>query len=1308
MTDALGIPAHAPASNPANAPGGLAGLREAGDGDPVLGLERRVGALLEAMVARQKVLDAVKSDIAARREQARIAHDRTLAAIRQRRADETERVRSEAGRLLSEAESRAAARRQSLAERQTKAAQDLQTRFDEEMRSLKRSLEEALLMAEAMREAGEDGERKKTRELNERLTRALAEADELEAKAKRYIRSCRLAIPTVAVDASAAPPAGSATDDADAELQPEREIQELLGRGREHLDEILSTRAARLIAGVAPFALAPAVVLGAGVLGGAVALFEETRWPISAAIWSGSALVLAVLTLAILRGIATGAMRRVWAPFQADLAAIRVARDRALRNRADATEIAMLRLKDTEREEERDAHERYDGPIADLPVALARREKRLRDAVAVETEEIEREERDVAHQATTRRESELARIEREAADHDAREKARAASEREALAAEEVDRLRDARLEWIRVATESRDALRAATEIDREASPAWGTRAGLELPLARGRAPWFRFGSLAVDVASLPGGLPTDPDFHVEMPARIDIPAALGFPVRGNLVIETAADGRSAAIAAVHALLARLLVSIPPSKARFTFVDPVGLGENFAAFMHLGDEFEQLVGERIWTEPRAIEQRLIDISEHMETVIQKYLRNEFEDIDSYNDAAGEIAEPYRFLVCADFPANFSEQAAARMLSILRAGQRCGVHVILIRDPRAPLPDGITAEELTSSCQILRADASGRFQFAQGPFAVLPLTLDSPLPDPELIPLLERVGREAKSAARVEVPFDAIAPKPDTFWSLSSARNLRVPIGRAGATRLQQFLLGEGTSQHALIAGKTGSGKSTLLHAIITGIATWYSPDEVELWLIDFKKGVEFKTYAEHALPHARAVAIESDREFGLSVLEGLDAELSRRGELYREAGVQDIASYRKVRPDARMPRILLVIDEFQEFFLDDDRVAQGASMLLDRLVRQGRAFGMHAVLGSQTLGGAYSLARSTMGQMGVRIALQCNEADSQLILSDENLAARLLSRPGEAIYNDAGGRVEGNSPFQVAFLPDEKRDHWLGDVEVRARGRYDSLPRIVFEGDARAAMKLHPAMRGGLAADPRGNVRLWFGEAVAIKDPTCARLARAAGANVACISPRDDQAVSTTAAVLLSICAESPDAIIDVFDGTPADAPEYGVLERVAGARGVQANFIPYREIEAKLAEIAQDVTDRADRAGAPRRFVVIHQLQRYRTLRRNEDDFSFGASDAPPSPDKLLGGIVREGPVTGVHVVVMCDTLASLQRSFDRNALREFDWKVLFQISPTDSSTLIDSPAASRLGTNRGLLHSEELGMLEKFRPYVI
>src|SRR5947209_17738823 len=130
------------------------------------------------------------------------------------------------------------------------------------------------------------------------------------------------------------------------------------------------------------------------------------------------------------------------------------------------------------------------------------------------------------------------------------------------------------------------------------------------------------------------------------------------------------------------------------------------------------------------------------------------------------------------------------------------------------------------------------------------------------------------------------------------------------------------LGRGTSQHALVAGKTGSGKSTLLHALITNLAMHYGPDEVELYLIDFKKGVEFKTYATHELPHARVIAVESEREFGLSVLQRLDAELKRRGDLFRAHGAQDLRAYRQASGKP-LPRILLIVDEFQEFFVEDD-------------------------------------------------------------------------------------------------------------------------------------------------------------------------------------------------------------------------------------------------------------------------------------------------------------------------------------------------------------------------------------------------
>ncbi len=44
--------------------------------------------------------------------------------------------------------------------------------------------------------------------------------------------------------------------------------------------------------------------------------------------------------------------------------------------------------------------------------------------------------------------------------------------------------------------------------------------------------------------------------------------------------------------------------------------------------------------------------------------------------------------------------------------------------------------------------------------------------------------------------------------------------------------------------------------------------------------------------------------------------------------------------------------------------------------------------------------------------------------------------------------------------------------------------------------------------------------------------------------------------------------------------------------------------------------------------------------------------------------------------------------------------------RMLFQMSAADSSQLIDSPAAGRLGENRAFFYSEEQGRLEKFRPY--
>jgi hypothetical protein len=823
----------------------------------------------------------------------------------------------------------------------------------------------------------------------------------------------------------------------------------------------------------------------------------------------------------------------------------------------------------------------------------------------------------------------------------------------------------------------------------------------------------RFGEMTVNLAGLTEHMPQ----RLELPAAFAVPAMLEMPARASLLAEFDHAGRKATMDLARLLMTRLLTRVPAGRVKFTLFDPVGLGQTFAGFMHLADHDESLVGSRIWTEKEHIQQRLADLTEHMETVIQKYLRNEYATIDEYNAQAGELAEPFRYLVIADFPAGFEQESLRRLASIAMTGPRCGVYTIILRDSRQPLPQGTRMEDLLGHSVHLSCKG-GEFAWQDAVLKRFPLAVDATPGDKTLTGLMDKVGVAAKDAKRVEVPFESIAPANGAAWSMTSKDELRVPIGKCGATRLQALRLGVGVAQHTLVAGKTGSGKSNLMHTIVTNLALWYPPDEVEFYLVDFKKGVEFKAYVSSALPHARAIAVESDREFGLSVLQRVDAELSRRGVLFRDIGVQDIASYRE-KTGQKLPRTILLIDEFQEFFAEDDKLSQEAAGLLDRLVRQGRAFGVHLVLGSQTIGGSSGLARSTLGQVGVRVALQCSEADSQLILGDNNGAARLLTRPGEAIYNDAGGLLEANSPFQIAFLPDDEREEYLERIRQLSLKKHTTPPSpIVFEGNTAAALRDNRPLATLLERPDfppaTSAVPAYIGAPVAIKEPTAVTFRRQTGANVLMVGQQEESAVAIFASMISSLAAQHKpgEARFVLMDGSPADSRFYGLLERVLASTPHEATIVPWRGVPETVNELATIMAERQadDTKAGPAVYLLLVGLQRFRLLRKQEEDFSFSRSDEPAGPktDKQFAELLSEGPALGLHMVIWADTPITVERTLDRGALRQFDYRILFQMSASDSSNLIDSPLANRLGAHRGLLYSEEQGTFEKFRPYEV
>ena len=927
---------------------------------------------------------------------------------------------------------------------------------------------------------------------------------------------------------------------------------------------------------------------------------------------------------------------------------------------------------------------------------------------------------------------------------------------------------------------------------------------------------IRFGAYGVSDSIIQGYAGELPRAAVD----VSIPAVFRFPT-GKPLYFAGSVNKQLMVEQVHGMLTRILAATPAGKLRLLFIDPVGRGQNAAPFMHLGDHDEKLITGKAWTEPDQIEQRLRDLTEHLENVIQKYLRNQFATIEEYNEHAEEIAEPYRVVVVFDYDIAFTDAATKRLHSLVESGPRCGIFPIIVagKADTRPWPgacsvittsngtvvtglsdDAPTRSEATRHARELHvgevyegvvANLRGNVAYVElersqtgtlhisqitgkwvtsleshvrpgqrirakiseiGPngsprltmigvdqprlsnvpapaaSGVISFKFDEPCKPGLLAKIVADVGSQAVHNMVVAVPYakmlglagiDPGRPKtwwrtPDTGVEQSAADALEVPLGPTGAEKLQMLVLGKGTAHHVLIAGRTGSGKSNLLHVIITTLALKYSPQEVELFLVDFKKGVEFKAYANHRLPHAHVIAIESEREFGLSVLRGLDGRMQARGEAFRRLQANDIAEFRRKSGDL-VPRIVLIVDEFHEFFSVDDAIATEAAGLLDRLVRQGRSFGIHVILGSQSLAGSSMLPRSTLDQMQVRIALPCSAADSRLILADDNESARLLSRPGEAIYNAASGMEEGNQFFQIALFDDQVRDTLLGQLEQL--GTLDRRP-IVFEGhdaaDLMVCKPLEDLLKSGSTSASINSAPAWVGEPITLDPPVELRFRRQSGANAVVVTRDEEEAMGVITASLLCMASGLPpkEARFVIIDFSTSDAPWARLCEDLAAALPHQVEIIGRKDIPDRLKQLCEEINRRSGNevaAGHWAGFLVIVGLQRARDLRLDDESrYTRDSSRDGLNPVESLATILREGPELGIHTLVWCDNYPNLVRAVDTRGLREFGYRIAGSMSLDESMRLLDDAKASLLDRPHRMVFYDDsnAGSVRAFRPY--
>ena len=418
----------------------------------------------------------------------------------------------------------------------------------------------------------------------------------------------------------------------------------------------------------------------------------------------------------------------------------------------------------------------------------------------------------------------------------------------------------------------------------------------------------------------------------------------------------------------------------------------------------------------------------------------------------------------------------------------------------------------------------------------------------------------------------------------------------------------------------------------------------------------------------------------------------------------------------------MPRTLLIVDEFHELFVDEGTASREALNIVERIARQGRGYGMHMVLASQSISGL-RLPRSILDQIGVRIALQCSEADSRTIFADDNGDARFLNRAGQAIYNNRNGLLEGNSRFQVALLTEEERQKRLSALRKRANEAYLNNLKLaerfsepfVFRGsepsDFRACRSFRDTLREWPTMTSNASLNLWVGEPIAMLPAHAISLKRQSGANLLVIDRNEELAFGAVFSSILSIAAqENPDNVVfHVIDMSSADASWVDHCETFANNFPHHVNVHGRRGLDAVIPEIAEEIDyrDLGDTKQMSKIILVLFGVQRARNLRR-EDRISFSAPTDDGSIHDNLGKILREGPEFGIHTLIWCDTVQSFSRIFDNSALNEIGHRVGGVLSPADSIKLFDEPVASNLDReNRMICYDDEkIGAYTSIRPY--
>jgi DNA segregation ATPase FtsK/SpoIIIE, S-DNA-T family len=815
----------------------------------------------------------------------------------------------------------------------------------------------------------------------------------------------------------------------------------------------------------------------------------------------------------------------------------------------------------------------------------------------------------------------------------------------------------------------------------------------------------------------------------------------------TIIIRSSNQSRDIGLALLQSLVVRTALMLP-HQARYTLLDPAGNGAAFPMFRQLKEA--QSVRE---LDSNDVSRDLEVVKKDIQRLNAYYLDAESESFEKLPEDL-RINERFEFIFAADFPNKYDRRAIEALQSVGTTGPRTGKYLFIHYNQDIPLPRDMSMDEFQNAYYIdLNRNYTGGRTACE-----LKFFPDAP-PPPELQRNLFTKLREAKPPER-KLDWDEIVGIPEREWWRHSAENIiDTPIGGSGSSGTLQVWFGESGEgrpcAHGMLGAMTGAGKSNLYHVLILGLATRYSPEELRLYLIDGKDGVEFQPYRH--LPHAEVVSLHSSAQLSRSVLAELVEEKERRNAMFSKAGVVNLREYRrKGQPKGKLPRVLLIVDEYQELFEGDtDGVA---SNQLLQLASQGRSAGIHMLLASQRFGVPGMLYQTAIfGNVHLRMAMQMTDSDRQSLTEFGRRGKNLIMTcdlPGKIVVNDrAGDDGQGaNHLGKVAYLEAKRREQLLQKLNTKASSQAtDSLPlTVVFDGKAQPNLienpqvskileqprwlnakewqifARQPVYEGGLnipdwfaAENPQ---IMWLGQEFSVRGQAMMIVRRKLAENVLIIGSNNAARYGMLVGIIASLAVTiHPQQVqFSIFDRSMAETEwseaMQNVCECVLRPAGCKVGFTRDRKnithyLNYLLGELERrSQLDDDECLSVPAIFAVMTELDQVDEMRRVDD--GYGLTDSPCG--QQLYRLYREGPSLGIHLILSFSGIRPLTNVIDdRRGLVNFRHRIALQMSEDESFTFVRNRQASRLQIEgpipiSALYMDVENDKSVRFKPYSV